>query len=81
MSMLWDEFGQEAQNAPAKLVKNRQLFNNWSIAMRNYIQIRFYELLKDVISSQQTEQDYPHENMFSKRNKSNEVNRHEKRSI
>ena len=49
--------------------------------MRNYIQIRFYELLKDVISSQQTEQDYPHENMFSKRNKSNEVNRYEKRSI
>ena len=29
--------------------------------MRNYIQIRFYELLKDVISSQQTGQDYPHE--------------------
>ena len=45
----------------AKLVKNRQMFNNWSIAMRNYIQIRFYELLKDVISSQQTGQDYPHE--------------------
>ena len=28
---------------------------------RNYIQTRFYELLKDVISSQQTGQDYPHE--------------------